>query len=333
VTDRLLDLPKVELHCHLEGSMSSQTVRALAHEQHADWSWVWDGPIPEHFSFEDFPDFGRQYLFGLSLLKNENALAVAIEALACVLAAQRVRYCELTTTAFSHLVGGVAPEQYRDELNEGRRRAGELGLDIGWVIDIPRDLEMPDSTVTIDYLESTLTPDGLVAIGLGGNEVGFPAAPYAEQFARARALGLHSVPHAGETEGAESVRQAVDDLGAERIGHGVRVLEDPELTAHVADAGVMCEVCPTSNLLLGVCDSIDEHPLPRMIDAGLNVCINTDDPGWFDTDLMIELSIGSDLGLDVADHVRLQKNALSASFASDTVRRTISEELDRWTTA
>lgn len=328
MTDPLLDLPKVELHCHLEGSMSSETVTALAHEQDVDWSWVWDGPIPDHFSFNDFPDFGRQYLFGLSLLKGDGALATAIEAQARCLAEQRVGYTELTTTAYSHFIGGVSHEQYRDELNEGRRRASALGVDIGWVIDIPRDLEMPDSMVTIEYLESQLTPDALVGIGLGGYEVGFPAAPYAEHFGRARALGLHALPHAGETEGADSVRQAVDLLGAERIGHGVRVLEDPELTARIADVGILCEVCPTSNMLLGVVDHVDQHPLPRMLDAGLTVSVNTDDPGWFDTDLLTELSIATELGVDLDGHLRMQRAALAASFAPDTVERRIAEELD-----
>jgi adenosine deaminase len=328
VTDWLLDLPKVELHCHLEGSMSSATVKALAARHRPDWSWVWSGDIPDHFSFVDFPDFGRQYLFGLSLLRNEEDLATVTDDLAATLARQNVRYAELTTTAFSHLAGSMPPEVYRDGLDEGRRRAAARGVELSWVIDIPRDLEMPHDTTTVEYLESGRTPDGLVGIGLGGYEVGFPAAPYADHFARARALGLHSVPHAGETEGADSVRQAVDDLGAERIGHGVRVLEDRDLTARVAAAGILCEVCPTSNFLLGVVDELDEHPLPSMLEGGLEVCINTDDPGWFDTDLMAELEIASELGVDRDTHLRMQRSALAASFAPAAVRRSIAEELD-----
>ncbi|WP_040492850.1 adenosine deaminase [Ilumatobacter nonamiensis] len=331
MTELLLDLPKVELHCHLEGSMSAATVKELASRHRPDWSHVWSGDIPDHFSFTDFPDFGRQYLFGLSLLRDSEDLAIVTDDLAATLAAQNVAYVELTSTAYSHLhVGGMAREVYRDGLDEGRRRAAARGVHVSWVIDIPRDLEMPDQTDTIDYLESGLTPDGLVGIGLGGYEVGFPAEPYAEHFARARALGLHSVPHAGETEGADSVRQAVDALGAERLGHGVRVLEDPELTERVADAGILCEVCPTSNALLGVVDTIEDHPLARMIDSGLRVSINTDDPGWFDTDLMTELSIATTLGIDADTHLRMQRDALAASYASSPVRRRIAEELDAY---
>lgn len=335
MSEFLQQLPKIELHCHLEGSMSSATVKALSARHNADHSSVWSGDIPDHFSFADFPDFGRQYLFGLGLLRDEEDLARATDDLAAILAEQNVRYAELTTTAYSHLhVGGMAPEVYRDGLNEGRRRAAERGVGIGWVVDIPRDLEMPDSMATVEYLESGVTPDGLIGIGLGGYEVGFPAAPYAEHFARAMALGLNSLPHAGETEGADSVRQAVDDLGAVRVGHGVRVLEDVELTKQLADTGVFCEVCPTSNALLGVVDSLEDHPLLQMIEAGLRVCLNTDDPGWFDTDLMTELRIGSDvLGLTEGDHLRLQHNALDASFAPVEVRSKISAELDTFESA
>lgn len=309
--------------------MSPATVRALAAEHGADWSDVWSGDIPQHFSFDDFPDFGRQYLFGLSLLRSEGALTTAIVDVAQTLSAQNVGYVELTTTAYSHFLSGMSHDQYRNELNDGRRQAAAMGVDIGWVIDIPRDLEMPDATDTIDYLEAGNTPDGVIGIGLGGYEVGFPAAPYAEHFARAVALGLHSLPHAGETEGADSVREAVEDLSAERIGHGVRVLEDAELTKQLADSGIMCEVCPTSNLLLGVVDDLTDHPLPRMIDAGLRVCINTDDPGWFDTDLMTELTIAAeDLDIDHDQHLAMQRDALAASFAEPSVRRRIAEELD-----
>ena len=147
----------------------------------------------------------------------------------------------------------------------GSTRAGggppRVGVEIGWVIDIPRDLEMPDETVTIDYLESALTPAGLVAIGLGGYEVGFPAAPYAPHFERARAIGLPSVPHAGETEGADSVREAVELLACRADRAWSALPGGSPLVDSIVERGIMLEVCPTSNVLLRVVDSIDDHPL------------------------------------------------------------------------
>lgn len=329
----LRELPKVELHVHLEGSMSVATIAALSERHNADLSEIWPEGLPGRFSFDGFPDFARQFFFGLSLLRTGADLATATEDLAAALADQNVRYAEVTTTAFTHLLHredrrGMAPVDYRDGLNEGRRRAGELGVEIGWIIDIPRDIETPADEGTIGYLEGSNTPDGLVAIGLGGYEVGFPAAPYSEDFGRARALGLHSVPHAGETEGAHSIRSALDDLGAERIGHGVRCLEDPGLVADLIERNIMLEVCPTSNDLLQVVGSIEDHPLSELVDAGLRVSINTDDPGWFATDLVTELEIAADLlSAGRADLVALQEDALAASFAPDAVKTSVRTEL------
>jgi aminodeoxyfutalosine deaminase len=327
------DLPKLELHVHLEGSMSVETIRTLSERHDVDPTAVWPDGLPERFSFDGFPDFANQFFYGLSLLRTGEDLATITADVAATMAGQNVRYAEVTTTAYTHFLGrddrpGMSQAEYRDGLNEGRRRAADLGVDIAWVIDIPRDLETPDQTVTIDYLESNYTPDGLVSIGLGGYEVGFPAAPYAPHFARATALGLHSVPHAGETEGAHSVRSAIDDLSAERIGHGVRCLEDPTLVTELVDRGIMLEVCPTSNDLLQVIDNLSVHPLPELRAAGLRVCLNTDDPGWFDTDLNTELAIASEhLGVTPADHLVMQVDSLAASFAGENTRVALSTEL------
>ena len=332
----LRDLPKVELHVHLEGSMSVATVRQLTGRHGVDHTSVWPDGWPEAFSFDGFLDFSDQFLFGLALLRTSDDLAAITDEMAATLAAQNVRYAEVTTTAFTHfhpLDGrpGMTRSEYRDGLDEGRRRAAERGVEIGWVVDIPRDLEMPDQTVTIEYLESDQTPDGLVAIGLGGYEVGFPAAPYAEHFARARAIGLPAVPHAGETEGADSVRQAVELLGAVRIGHGVRCLEDPALVELLVERGIMLEVCPTSNDLLQVVEHMEDHPLPRLLGAGLRVCLNTDDPGWFATDLVTELEIASEvLGVSLEQHRAMQVDAVAASFMPSTAKQLLTSQIENF---
>jgi adenosine deaminase len=328
MTDDLRTMPKIELHLHLEGSMSPSTVRSLVERHGADATTVWPAGVPEVFSFADFPDFVHQYLFGLSLLRSADDLAATAENLAADLARQNVRYAEITTTAFTHFRGGMTQDEYCSGLDEGRRRAAARGVEIGWVFDIPRDLEPPDVTTTIEFVE-TMAPEGTVALGLAGLERGFPAGPFAPHFDRARALGLGAVPHAGETAGPDSVRSAIDDLGATRIGHGISALDDPELIRQIVDQGVFLEVCPTSNALLGVVPSLAEHPLPRLVDAGVRLCINTDDPGWFATDLVTELRHGTELfGIDAEQQVRMQRDALDASFASDTVRAALDRQLD-----
>lgn len=336
----LIDLPKIELHCHLEGSMSVSTVAALSARHGVDPTILWKDGLPDAFSFVDFPDFGLQYFYGVSMLRTAEDIATVAEDLAVTLASQNVRYAELTTTAFTYFLDTaglevgrppVAPEEYRDGLNEGRRRAAAHGVDIGWVVDIPRDMEGPESSVTTDFVCGPLAPEGLIGLGLGGYEVGNPAGPYRERFAQDTATGLRSLPHAGETEGAESVSQSLLDLGADRIGHGVRCLEDPKVVELLIERDVMLEVCPTSNLLLGVVDDLASHPLPALREAGLRVCVNTDDPGWFATDLVTELRIASDvLGVDQATHLGMQVDAVKASYASDAQKAAIGAEINAY---
>ena len=167
MTDRLATMPKVELHLHLEGSMSPDTVRSLVdrHGTDADAESIWSGGVPDVFSFADFPDFVRQYLFGLSLLRSADDLADTTENLAIELARQHVCYAEVTSTAFTHFRGGMSTEEYRQGLDEGRRRASARGVEIGWVFDIPRDLEPAELTTTIDFVSAT-APDGTVALGM-----------------------------------------------------------------------------------------------------------------------------------------------------------------------
>ncbi len=329
VSQFIRNMPKVELHVHLEGSMSPATIALLAERHQADTSHIWPDGLPEQFSFDGFPDFARQFWFGLKLLKTGADLETIVVALAEQLASNNVRYAEVTSTVHTHLEAGMSPSDYGAALTLGRTRARiEHGVELSWVIDIPRDLEAGDSTTTGDFLASRHAPDGLVAVGLGGYEVGLPPEPHAAQFARARALGLHSVPHAGETEGPLSIIGALDVLGAERIGHGVRCLEDPHLVRRLADSGVMLEVCPTSNVLLHVVETIEDHPVRALISAGIRVCINTDDPGMFATDLNTELALVHTVhGVSEAELLGMQSAALDASFASTEVRTSIATEI------
>jgi aminodeoxyfutalosine deaminase len=171
----------------------------------------------------------------------------------------------------------------------------------------------------------------VVAIGLGGPEIGFPAAWYAPSFDRARAAGLHCVPHAGETGGAAYVAEALTALRAERIGHGVMCLDDGDVVKRLVDTGVPLEVSLTSNVLLGVAASYAEHPLPVLLERGLEVSLNTDDPGYFDTDLTKELACAhADHGLDLEALRRLQLGAVEASFLEPAAKAALRAEIEAY---
>jgi aminodeoxyfutalosine deaminase len=177
-------------------------------------------------------------------------------------------------------------------------------------------------------MATELTPEGLISFGLGGPEVGVPRPQFKPYFDAARAIGLHSVPHAGETTGPETIWDAVRHLGAERIGHGTSAVRDPELLAYLAEHRIPLEVCPTSNLATRAVLSLDQHPLPDMVKAGVLVTINSDDPPMFATDLNREYAIAAEL-LDLDEHgvAALVENAVHASFAPADVKSRLLAEI------
>ncbi|MFL5802996.1 MAG: adenosine deaminase, partial [Roseiflexaceae bacterium] len=184
----------------------------------------------------------------------------------------------------------------------------------GLVIDIPRNISAENGLLVADWAIDGMG-DGVIALGLGGPEIGNPPEKFAEAFARARAAGLPSVPHAGETVGPQSIWGALRALDAQRIGHGVRCLEDAALVAELRERQIPLEVCPTSNVCLGVAPSIAEHPLPRLIDEGLYVTLNSDDPPMFNTSLTGEyLAVARAYGWGAGELERLALNAVRAAL-------------------
>ena len=189
---------------------------------------------------------------------------------------------------------------------------------------------MPSADVTLDVALSQ-QPAGLVSFGLGGPEAGVPREQFAPHFAAARAAGLHSVPHAGESTGPETIWDALTHLGAERIGHGIAAVRDPELLAHLAAHGIPLEVCPTSNVCTRSVPSLAEHPLPALVAAGVPVTINSDDPPMFSTTLVDEYLVAADLlGLDESGLAELARSAVHASFLDAAGKAALLAEIDEY---
>ncbi len=334
-TNPLDSLPKVELHLHLEGSLRPQTLFALAERNGKDLGIADPAGLEVLYQFRDFGDFARLFRTGLDVLRTSEDFCDATVALAAELSSQRVLYAEVTTTPFQHTSRGVPLEAYAAGLNEGRRRAQlEYDVAIAWVCDISRESERPESLATVDFLVGPNAPNGAIGLGLGGFEVGFPPDLFKASFDKARAAGLAALPHAGETVGAQSVRLAVDTLGADRIGHGVRCLEDAALVRELVDRQIPLEVCPTSNVKLGVATSAAEHPLRDLIAAGLLVTLNTDDPAYFGTTLTAELQGALDHHqLSLADIAAMQTRALDVSFAPKDVRARFACATEEWSSS
>jgi aminodeoxyfutalosine deaminase len=284
--------------------------------------------LRQWFQFRHFAHFVEVYALLRACLVEPADYELVTHELGAQLAAEEVRYAEVTFTPGPEVYRGPR-ETFFEGLTRGRKRVREdFGVELRWIFDIPRrtvtlhpDLPLADfiTQVAIDGRD-----DGVVALGLAGTELGYPPEPFEPWFNRARAAGLHSAPHAGETAGPESVWGAIRALGAERIGHGVRSVEDPALVEYLAERSIGLEVCPTSNIVLGVYPSLREHPLRRLYEAGALVTINTDTPAIFDITLGHEIELlSSAFGLSPEATDQIVQNGFEASFLSVEERATV----------
>lgn len=329
LTEFVRRLPKVELHLHLIGAAPPSAVVELARRSpELRFPTELDG-LREHYRYTDFLHFIEIYKSVSNLVRSAEDLAFLASVVAQDLAAQSVRYAEITVSPLLHLRRGLTAEDLRDGLDDGARQARRHGVELRWCYDIPSGGGAASGRRTVRVAEQA-PPDGLVSLGLGGAELGYPRSVHREAFQHARSLGLHSVPHAGEAAGAEHVWQAITDLGAERVGHGIRAVDDPRLLDVLAERGIALEVCPTSNLRTRVVDSWAGHPLRALLDAGVPVTLNTDDPAMFGTSLVDEYATAATaLGLTRAELAAIARRGVDVSFMPVETKRRLLAEIDR----
>lgn len=323
-------LPKAELHVHHVGSASPRIVSELA-ARHPEAGVPSDPEaLKEFFAFRDFAHFIEVYLAVVDLVATpEDVRLLTYEVAREMAAGQQVRYAELTCTPHTSVIRGIPIEAYTEAIEDARVAAErDFGVVLRWIYDIPGELGVPAADATLGYALDHRV-DALVGFGLGGPEIGVPRPQFEPHFSAARAAGLRSVPHAGETTGPETVWDAVRLLGAERIGHGTSSAQDPALLAHLAEHGIALEVCPSSNVATKAVDSLAAHPLPAFVAAGVSVTINSDDPPMFGTSLNHEYAIAADLlGLDRAGVADLARAGVRASFAPADVQTRVLAEID-----
>ncbi|WP_158887323.1 adenosine deaminase [Amycolatopsis anabasis] len=323
-------LPKVELHVHLVGSASVETVLELARRHPEAGVPAERADLEEFFTFRDFDHFLKVYWAVQSMLTDRHDIHTLVTGLAADLAAQNARYAEVTVTPYNHLLDGMPGDELLEGLATGRAEAAARhGVDLAWCFDIPGEKGVRAGRETLVFALRE-RPDGLVSFGLGGPEIGVGRAQFAPFFTAAREAGLRSVPHAGETSGPATIWSAVHDLGAERIGHGTSCASDPRLLDHLAAHGIALEVCPTSNVRTRQVESVAAHPIRRMLDHGLVVTLNTDDPPMFGATLNGEyLAVAGTLGLRYAEIAQLAGNAVRASFLGDGRKAELLAEIDQ----
>ena len=327
-------LPKAELHVHHVGSASPRIVSELA-ARHPDSKVPTDPEaLVDYFTFTDFAHFIDVYLSVVDLIRTPEDVRLLTYEIARDMARQRIRYAELTITPFSSTRRGIDEAAFMDAIEDARKAAEtDFGTVLRWCFDIPGEagLESAEETVRLATTD-TLRPEGLVSFGLGGPEIGVPRPQFKPYFDRAIAAGLHSVPHAGETTGPETVWDALTDLHAERIGHGTASARDPKLLAHLAEHRIALEVCPTSNIATRAVRTLDEHPVKEFVRAGVVVTVNSDDPPMFGTDLNNEYAVAARLlDLDERGLAALAKNAVEVSFLDGPGKAALAAEIDTYT--
>jgi aminodeoxyfutalosine deaminase len=283
--------PKIELHVHLEGTVRPDTLREIAKRN--------DYPLPDDLEaraeFRDFAHFLEAFVLTTGALQRYEDFRQLVVAYAAEAKEHGAVYLEAIFAP--RILHGIDTDVVFAGYCDGAQEARELhGVEVRLTPDIPRVYTLEDALTTARYAVK-YRDRGVVGIGLGGPEEGHPPEPYADAFALAREGGLASVPHAGETVGAESVRGALETLDADRIRHGIRAVEDTGLVAELAGRGTVLDVCPISNLRLGIVRSLEEHPLPQLVAAGIQCSISTDDPAIFDTDLTRDYEAAASLGV------------------------------------
>jgi aminodeoxyfutalosine deaminase len=311
-------LPKAELHLHLEGSIRPETAVKLASRHNVKLTAE---EVISRYCFSDFSGFIEVFKWVTSFLRDPEDYALVAEELFRELLRQNVVYAEITVSVGVMLRRMQSVEANFTAVRETADSVPFRRLRTAWIFDAARQFGA-DSAMDVARCSSGLRRSGVVAFGMGGDELSFPTVKFRPAFDLARSEGLRVVCHAGEIGGPESVREAIELLGAERIGHGIAVMRDPALVESLALRRIVLENCPTSNLLTGalakqtgkVRVSLEDHPLRKFLEAGLAVTLSTDDPGMFHTDLMTEYSRARSLGLSRQQLLQLAEQSFHSAF-------------------
>lgn len=307
-------LPKVEQHIHLVGSIRPETLLWVADNSGLDNQWDSIKEVEEFFQYKDFMHFLNVFSTCITYVTKESMFERLVYETLEDQASQNVLHTELIF---------AAPQRVRRAdmdfglmmkyLNKGIARAEkDYGVTCCTRIDLIRDYGDYCSN-TIDWIEEH--PDGVVGIELGGYETDFPPAAYKDSYDRAKEMGLRLVAHAGEAAGPESIKDAVNILGVERIGHGLNARDSPETMELLKKKGVTVETCPISNVRTGVLDDVSKHPVRDFFDAGLSISVNSDDPTMFGTDMNNEyMTLQKVHGFKVPELYKISVNSLKTSF-------------------
>jgi len=308
-------MPKVEIHLHLEGAFTFDFLFELVQKYGGDPEIKCIDDLRAKFVFRDFSHFIKTWFWKNQFFRTADDFEESVYRTVGNLSAQNVIYAEVFFSPFDFAPSGLKVESIIEATISGIKRAEEeCPIKIGLIADIVRDHGAETALKRLDVI-SQFKDKGIIGVGLGGNEKDFPPALFKNVFIEAKRRGFRTTVHAGEAAGPESIWSALNDLEAERIGHGVRAVEDPKLVDHLKEKQIPLEVCITSNLRTNVFPSLSSHPFASFYKQGILVTINSDDPPMFGADITDELLLLNEkLGYKSEDLAKLTKNGVEASF-------------------
>jgi len=309
--------PKIELHVHLEATIQPETLLAIAKRNGEVLPVDTVEGLRELYRFRDFDHFIEIWILTTNCLRTEEDFRQVVVDYAAEAKRHGAVYLEAIFSPIERTWRGVSWDEIFTGYCDGAQEARELhGVEVRLTPDIKRSAPLEDADTLVRHAARYLDR-GIVGVGLGGEEAYYPNPPFAPAFHEAKAAGLGSVPHAGEVVGPESVRTALDHLEPDRLRHGFRAIEDPALVEELAGRGIVLDITPTSNVRTGAVPSLEEHPLPQLVSAGVRCSVSTDDPVMFDTDLTREYEAAAQMGLDARE---LYETALYGALCDDATK-------------
>ena len=319
--------PKIELHVHLEGTVRAATLLEIAGRNGYELPADTVEGLASLYEYRDFEHFIEVWILTTNALRTADDFRRVVADYSAEAASHGAVYVEGIFSPAERVARGVDWDEIFSGYCDGAQEAAELhGVTVRLTPDIYRGAS-GEAAEQVVRRSSAYRERGVVGVGLGGLEAQFPPEPYAPVFELAKSEGLGSVPHAGEVAGPESIRGALDALKADRIRHGIRAVEDPELVAELAERQVVLDVSPVSNVRTGAVASLAEHPLPTLVEAGVLCSISTDDPAMFDTDLTRDYEAARSLGVDPGTAFEA---GLAGALCRDATRNRLRELGDRF---
>lgn len=335
VSDLIASLPKTEIHIHAEATVSFDSYFRLNQKYKADPSLKSPADFRKLLDMDSLGVMIKNFFYLQSLFRASEDFNYVVSDVDAYARRNKIGYMELFVAPSMVLKqGGVDFNGIMDPLVEGfSDLAAKGGPDVRLIVDVSRSFGPDNAARNLSYLLGYLARrpgDRIIGIGLGGQEIGNPCIAYKDVFAAAREAGLHTVAHAGEEVGPESVRDAIVELGAERIGHGTSAIQDPSLMDLIKERGIALEICPTSNVVTGkYVRRYEDHPIKEFLNRGILVTLNTDDPVLFDVELHEEYERARDkIGLGQDGALVLLRNGIRATFMNEKGKAAALAELE-----